>query len=99
MIDDTAMVTLTVDVDALSFTLEEDGGDAVTGMLLLTDEDEWAECCYLNGAGHTQFETYLTDPASFTVGPVDITDGALTANLTIQEFEPAADADEGFRFE
>lgn len=39
------------------------------------------------------------NPASFTVGPVQVSDGALNASPAIQEFTPAADADAGFLFE
>ncbi len=96
---DDSTVTLTVDVDALTFTVAQEGGESASGTLTLADEDDWAECCYLNGSGHTQFETYRMDPASFTVGAVEVSDGALNASPTIQAFEPAAEADVGFRFE
>ncbi|MFT4624899.1 MAG: hypothetical protein ACI8PZ_003565 [Myxococcota bacterium] len=99
LVDDGASVTLTVDVDALTFSLDEDGGDSTSGTLTLADEADWAECCYLNGTGHTEFETFRMDPASFVVGPVDVTDAALNATPTIQEFSPAANSDSGFRFE
>lgn len=91
-------VTLFVDVSALTFTLEEDGGDSVAGTLERVDEAEWAECCYLNGSGHSEFETFRLEPATFTVGPVDLADAALTAVPTLQEFTPSGDANEGYAF-
>ncbi len=97
--DDTADVTLTVDVTAGTFTLAEDGGDTVSGTITLTDEEDWVECCYLNGAGHTEFETFDMDPATFVVGPVDVTDAILTALPSIVENVAEADPHGGFQFE
>lgn len=101
LVDDTADVTLTVDVSALTFTLAEEGGETVEGTLALASESDWAECCYVNGSGHSVFETFHMAPATFTVGPMDITDGALVAGNggpTIQEFVPQGDANSGFDF-
>ena len=97
--DDTTTVTLTVDVDALTFTLAEDGGDSVSGTLTALDEADWAECCYLNGSGHSEFETFRTDPAALAIGPVNVTDGAITAAPSIIEYASTADANDGYLFE
>lgn len=70
-------VSLTVDAENLTFVLAQDGGDTVEGTLTRLPRDAWWECCYVNGPGHTKFETFAMEPATFVVRPLDVEDGVL----------------------
>lgn len=80
VLDDDASVVLEVDAEARTFTLSEAGGESVSGTLSALDEEAWLWCCYLNGSGHSEFETVALSVGAVSVGPVELSDAHLAAS-------------------
>jgi len=65
------LVTLTLDTSASTYALSLDGGEPSTGTLTVLATEDWTICCYLNGSGHSKFETVsLSEP--ITMGGLDL---------------------------
>lgn len=85
-------VVLVVDVDASTFALSVEGGDSVEGTFTALDEEEWTQCCYLNGTGHTKLETVALSPAAIELGPITLEAARLSADGPL--LFDASDADD-----
>lgn len=73
-------VEIEIDLDAGTFSVSDDEGNGFGGDLTTLPEADWTTCCYLNGTGHTKFETVELDAINFVNSGLDIAVPRITAD-------------------